>query len=714
VAVHARDFTRPLRVALAGGGRMALHHARAIARSGGLAQLVAVADPVPASLASVRQASLGVREFPSLEELLATVAVDVVHVCTPANTHATLARAALGAGCHVYVEKPFAESTVAAEQVLSLASRQGLQVCPGHQCLFERPAVRAQALLPYLGDVVHVESFFAFTPAGPRPTGTAPLAPHHQLLDILPHPVYLLEHFLRQGDARSPIDLIAIEVGPQGTVHALVRCGRLTGTLVVTLEGRPVQHYLRLVGSHGMAQCDFVVGTVQRLLGPGTSGIDKVLAPFRLARQLVGEATSTLSTRVIPRQRSYPGLTEITAAFYRAIQSGSAPPVSPDSILATQRICDQIAAVILPTTGTAAPVRPVPPTIATGGSAVAVTGATGLLGSEVVRELTHAGTAVRAVVRREPAPWEQIPGVEYVVADLGAPLATGALRGCRVVVHCAAETRGSWDAHQRNSIDATRHLLSAAAAARVRAIVHVSSLGVLADGASQRKAAPDESTPPAPNSQDRGPYVWGKLESERLALRLGEELGLQVKVVRPGAIIDSRHFDPPGRLGRRVGPVFVAVGSPRDQLAVVERSLAARTLAWLALHFDEAPETLHLVAPQPPTKRDLVTLLRRTNPDLTVVWLPRALLLPLAWLSIALQKVLHPRRPAMNPARAFAPQPVDTTRIQALAPLVLTQSPRRSAAASSPTGAVTGAGEDPRPRPRGHQGSSLARRISGE
>src|SRR5207253_8417691 len=118
-----------------------------------------------------------------------------------------------------------------------------------------------------------------------------------------------------------------------------------------------------------------------------------------------------------------------------------------------------------------------------------------------------------------------------------------------------------------------------------------------------------------------------------------------------------------------------------DQLAVAERSLAARTLAWLALHFDEAPETLHLVAPQPPTKRDLVTLLRGTNPDLTVVWQARALLLPLAWLSIALQKVLHPRRPAMNPARAFAPQPVDTTRIQALAPLVLTQSPRGSAAA---------------------------------
>src|SRR5439155_648087 len=131
-------------------------------------------------------------------------------------------------------------------------------------------------------------------------------------------------------------------------------------------------------------------------------------------RQLVGEATSTLSTRVIPRQRSYPGLTEITAAFYRAIQSGSAPPVSPDSILATQRICDQIAAVILPTTGTAAPVRPVPPTIATGGSAVAVTGATGLLGSEVVRELTHAGTADLA------GPWTLWLGQTRIGAP-GAP-----------------------------------------------------------------------------------------------------------------------------------------------------------------------------------------------------------------------------------------------------------------------------------------------------
>ncbi len=704
MSVHGNNAPGRLRVALTGGGRMALHHARAIARNGELAQLVAVADPIPAASAAIRQVWPRLRVFPSLEELLAAERVDVVHVCTPPHTHATLAGQALEARCHVYVEKPFAESTAEAERVLALAARHGLQVCAGHQCLFEYPAVRAQALLPYLGELVHVESFFAFAPAAGHPTGRAPLAPDRQLLDVLPHPVYLLEHFLRLADPHSPMHVAALEIGPRGTVHTFVRCGRLTGTLVMTLEGRPVQHHLRLVGSRGVVQCDFVLGNVQRLIGPGTSSLDKVLAPFRLARQTAGGAAAALAGRLARRQRGYPGLAEITGAFYRAIRAESAAPLSPASIVATQRICDRIASALATSAGGV-----VAPAMTGRGRLVCVTGATGFLGSEVVRDLVAAGAAVRALVRREVASWERVPGAEYVVADLGDPLEAGgrALQGCEVVVHCAAETRSGWTAHQRNSIDATRHLLTAAGAAGVTRIVHVSSLAVLAQAAPRRGAAPDESAPLAPNPRERGPYVWGKLESERLAIQLGEDLGLQVKIVRPGAIVDARHFDPPGRLGRRLGPWFVAVGSPRDRVAVVERDLAARTLAWLALHFEDAPRTLHLVAPTLPTKRDLVAQLRRTNPDLRLVWLPRLVLLPLAWLAIAAQKLLHPRRPAMNPAAAFDAQEVDTARIQALASIVLGEARLR-------TTPGTAGFPVPRPRPQVHQGSSLAPQTAEE
>ena len=468
---------------------MALHHARAIARNRRLAQLVAVADPLPAARAAIRQVWPGAREFSSLEELLAAERVDVVHVCTPPHTHATLAARALEARCHVYVEKPFAESTEEAERVLSLAARQGLQVCAGHQCLFEYPAVQAQALLPYLGELVHVESFFAFAPATGHPTGRAPLAPHRQLLDVLPHPVYLLEHFLRQADPHSPIQVAALEIGPRGTVHTFVRCGRFTGTLVVTLEGRPVQHHLRLVGSRGVVHSDFVLGTVQRLIGPGTSSLDKALAPFRLGRQAASGAAAALTSRLLRGQRGYPGLAEITDAFYRAIRAQSPAPLSQASIIATQRICDHIAAA-LATSASAA----LAPAMTAGGRRVCVTGAMGFLGSAVVRQLVAAGAAVRALVRREVAPWERVPGAEYVVSDLGDPLEAGgsALRGCEVVVHCAAETRSGWTAHQRNSIDATRHLITAAAAAGVTRIVHVSSLAVLAHAAPRAGVAPDE------------------------------------------------------------------------------------------------------------------------------------------------------------------------------------------------------------------------------
>ena len=81
-------------------------------------------------------------------------------------------------------------------------------------------------------------------------------------------------HFLDLGCPGRP-ELIALEVGEAGTVHALMRQGRLTASLVVTLEGRPVESYVRIVGTNGSLFADYVRGTVQRQIGPGTSGIDR-------------------------------------------------------------------------------------------------------------------------------------------------------------------------------------------------------------------------------------------------------------------------------------------------------------------------------------------------------------------------------------------------------------------------------------------------------
>jgi predicted dehydrogenase/nucleoside-diphosphate-sugar epimerase len=640
----------PLSVVLLGGGTMARHHATAISRLGNAARVVGVADPSPDALAAMAPLVPDAAMEQDGGRLFGKVEADVAHICTPPAHHAAAARAALEAGLHVYVEKPFALDKADAAEVLALAAQQGLQACAGHQLLYEAPSRMARELFPALGRVVHLESYFSFRPVRSGRGGQPALSAEGQLIDILPHPVYLLLSFLEEAAPGEPLDVERVRVGRGGTIHALLRRGEVTGALVVTLAGRPVESYLRVVGTNGSLHADYVRGTVQRAIGPGSSGIDKALGPYRLGRQLFGSTTVALGRRILKRQRSYPGLVEIFEVFYGAIRAGESAPMTPGSILETVAVCQRIAENL----------RPLEPAGPTAGSAVpssapriVVTGGTGFLGREVLHQLRERGVAARSVTRRQPPAWERVPDVEHQVADLANGLSPDALEGIEAVIHCAAETSGGWDAHERNSTGATERLLVAAADAGVRHVVYISSIAVL--------TGPDPLTEDSPlqEGKEAGPYVWGKAQAERRARELGEELGLRVTVLRPGAIVDWRQLDPPGKLGRRIGNIFVAVGARTDTLGVVGVSDAARAAVWIALHADTAPGILNLVDPALPTKARLVKHLRQANPGLRVVWLPRALLWPVSWMAMGVQKVLRPRAPVIDVARVFARRAYD-------------------------------------------------------
>jgi predicted dehydrogenase/nucleoside-diphosphate-sugar epimerase len=658
----------PLRVGILGAGQMARQHVLAIGRLPGLATVTAVVDPDVAAIGAIRRIQPGLAGFASLHELLRAQSVDLVHVCTPPHTHELLTEQALEAGCHVYVEKPFVETRAATARLVRLADNKGLKICPGHQLLYEPPTRRALELLPALGQLTHVESYFSFRAMKHNPSGRAPLRDDLQLIDILPHPVYLLLDFLeRAGEGAT--ELVTVEIGPRGTVHALIRRGSLTGTLVVTLEGRPVESYLRLVGTNGSIHADYVRSTIQTNLGPGTSGIDKLVSPYRLARQLVTGTTASMGKRFLKRQTSYPGLVEIFGAFYEAVRSDGTSPVTRSNLIETVGICERIAVALsasYPEAHSSSPRKRE--------AAVVVTGGTGFLGREVARALLAGGDQVRVVARRTPPDWERIPDVSYHVADISQPIAADVMAGAKTVIHCAAETAGGWEQHQRNSIGATERVLQAAASAGVKRLIHVSSISVLA--VPKRGDRLTETTPFVAGSRSTGPYAWGKTESEKLAVTRCQELGIDLRVVRPSALVDYRHFDPPGLLGKRVGNIFVAVGMPAHQLGVVDVVFSAQSLAWIVRHFEEAPAVLNLFEPELPTKRELLARLRLINPDLTVVWLPPVILLPLSWFAIGLQKVLRPRSPAINIARIFARLRYDTSRISALAPAIKAEASR--------------------------------------
>ena len=80
--------------------------------------------------------------FPSVafttdeNEILTSPNIDIVAVVTPVWTHYELTKRALENGKHVFVEKPFTDSTAQAEELIELAERKNLKIMVDHTFLF--------------------------------------------------------------------------------------------------------------------------------------------------------------------------------------------------------------------------------------------------------------------------------------------------------------------------------------------------------------------------------------------------------------------------------------------------------------------------------------------------------------------------------------------------------------------------------------------------
>jgi predicted dehydrogenase len=111
-----------LRAAIVGTGFVGPHHIDAV-RRGGYADVVAIVDRDP-DRGPRKARALGVeRAVLDLAVVLGDPSIDVVHICTPNQTHVELARAVMEAGKHVVVEKPIAIDRAGAALLLAVAAR---------------------------------------------------------------------------------------------------------------------------------------------------------------------------------------------------------------------------------------------------------------------------------------------------------------------------------------------------------------------------------------------------------------------------------------------------------------------------------------------------------------------------------------------------------------------------------------------------------------
>jgi Predicted dehydrogenases and related proteins len=105
---------------------------------------------------------MGVKAFPSLEDVLADRSIDCVVILSPTSLHYEQASAALRAGKHVLVEKPVALDERELDELAVVAKDSGRVLFPGHNFVY-RPVVRKAKEILYSGKlgVVSYASFRA-------------------------------------------------------------------------------------------------------------------------------------------------------------------------------------------------------------------------------------------------------------------------------------------------------------------------------------------------------------------------------------------------------------------------------------------------------------------------------------------------------------------------------------------------------------------------
>ncbi|WP_394841694.1 SDR family oxidoreductase [Pendulispora brunnea] len=169
-----------------------------------------------------------------------------------------------------------------------------------------------------------------------------------------------------------------------------------------------------------------------------------------------------------------------------------------------------------------------------------VTGATGLLGNNLVRALRAEGHDVRALVRSAEKARTYLgdTGAEIVqgdMEDVGAFV--HALEGCDVVFHTAAYFReyysagDHWPKLEAINVHGTMALAQAARTHGVRRFVDVSSSGTI--GLKPDGSPGDENTPPAPLARDNL-YLKSKVVVMEKLVPFAASTGLDVVQVLPG------------------------------------------------------------------------------------------------------------------------------------------------------------------------------------
>ena len=122
---------KKIKVLVVGLGNMGLSHARAYQSNKGF-EIAGLCSRGIETRDDIKKEFRGVPLFSDYAQALAAVKPDAVSINTWPDTHAAYAKLALKAGCHIFIEKPLADTVAEAEEIAKLAKASGKKLVIGY------------------------------------------------------------------------------------------------------------------------------------------------------------------------------------------------------------------------------------------------------------------------------------------------------------------------------------------------------------------------------------------------------------------------------------------------------------------------------------------------------------------------------------------------------------------------------------------------------
>jgi predicted dehydrogenase len=350
-----------LKVAIVGCGKIADSHAEQIRRIPGC-EMVGVCDREPLMAKQLYERFPTKSYFSDLPQLLEESRPDVVHITTPPESHFSIAKLCLEAGCHVYVEKPFTLYEADARKLIDLAIAKSLKITAGHDDQFSHVARRMRALIHqgFLGGPpVHMESYYCYE-LGNSAYASALLSDKSHWVRRLPGK--LLQNIISHGIARIA-EYITTD-SPRVMVHGFTspRLREMGETEIIdelrlivsenegatayftfSSQMRPSLHQFRIYGPTNGLVLDQDQETLIRLQGNKfKSYLEKFVAPLTIAKQYCGNVATNLGNFAARDFQMKSGMKHLIETFYKSIIGGEQPPIPYREILLTAKMMDSI------------------------------------------------------------------------------------------------------------------------------------------------------------------------------------------------------------------------------------------------------------------------------------------------------------------------------------------------------------------------------------